>query len=70
MTPIEQQIEGIVDAILEDYRGGRDIDRMEYSRQPDKDKIIDIVEKLRRVVFPGYFRDKTFRIYNAILHGI
>ena len=62
---VEKQIESVVDAILEDYRLERDIDRMEYARQPDKEKIIDIIEKLRRVVFPGYFRDKTYRIYNA-----
>ena len=65
MSAIEQQIEQVVDAILEDYRQDRDIDRMEFFRQPDKDKIIDIIEKLRRIVFPGYFRDKTYRIYNA-----
>ena len=65
MTPIEQQIEGIVDAILEDYRGGRDIDRMEQMEQPDKDVIIDIIEKLRRIIYPGYFKEKTYRIYNA-----
>jgi len=65
MSAIEQRIEQVVDAILEDYRQDRDIDRMEFFRQPDKDKIIDIIEKLRRIVFPGYFRDKTYRIYNA-----
>ncbi len=65
MSVLEQQIETVVDAILEDYRKDRDIDRMEYFRQPDKDKIIDVIEKLRRIVFPGYFRDKTYRIYNA-----
>lgn len=65
MSAIEQQIEGVVDTILEDYRGERDIDRMELFRQPDKDVIIDMIEKLRRIVFPGYFRDKTYRIYNA-----
>ena len=65
MSPIEQQIEGIVDAILEDYRNGRDIDRLDQMHQPDKDVIIDIIEKLRRIVFPGYFREKTYRIYNA-----
>ncbi len=65
MTPIEQRIEGVVDAILEDYRNGRDIDRIEQSRQPDKDVIIDIIHKLRRIVFPGYFKEKSFRIYNA-----
>ena len=65
MSKLEQQIEQVVDTILEDYRLDRDIDRMEMFRQPDKDQIIDIIEKLRRIVFPGYFRDKTYRIYNA-----
>ena len=65
MTAIEQQIENVVDTILEDYRFDRDIDRMDTFRQPDKDEIIEIIEKLRRIVFPGYFREKTYRMYNA-----
>ena len=65
MLSVEQQIENVVDIILEDYHADRDIDIMETFRQPDKDVIIDIIEKLRRIVFPGYFRDKTYRIYNA-----
>ena len=65
MSAIEQKIENVVDAILEDYRLERDIDRMEQFRQPDKDAIIEMIEKLRRIVFPGYFVDKTYRIYNA-----
>ena len=65
MSAIEREIENVVDAILEDYRGSRDIDAMESFRQPDKDAIIDIIEKLRRIVFPGYFREKAYRIYNA-----
>ena len=65
MTPIEQQIEKVVDVILGDYQLQRDIDRMELKRKPDKDAIIDIIEKLRRIVFPGYFREKNYRVYNA-----
>ncbi len=65
MAPIEEKIENVVDKILADYGTGRDIDRIENFRQPDKDVIIDIIEKLRRVVFPGYFRDKNYRVYNA-----
>ena len=65
MTPIEQQIEKVVDAILCDYQQQRDIDRLELRRKPDKDAIIDIIEKLRRIVFPGYFREKNYRVYNA-----
>ena len=65
MTPFETEIEGIVDFILEDYTHSRDIDRIDLFKQPDKDIIIDMIDKLRRIVFPGYFTEKTYRIYTA-----
>ena len=65
MTAYEEKIEAVVDAILQDYRSDRDIDKIERMRQPDKDAVIDIIEKLRRIVFPGYFKDKNYRTYNA-----
>ncbi len=64
MTPIEQNIESVVDSILLDYQNGRAIDRLEIYRHPDKDVIIDIITKLQRIVYPGYSRDKSYRIYN------
>ncbi len=65
MNSIEQQIEQVVDGILSDYRHGRDIDKMDTLRNPDKDVVIDIIQKLRRILFPGYSREKNYRIYNA-----
>ena len=65
MTPITQEIDAVVDSILADYRNGRDIDQLDLLRQPDKDVVIDMVHKLRRIVFPGYSRDKNYRIFNA-----
>ena len=65
MPAIEEQIESVVDLILEDYQNDRDIDKMDLFRHPDKDVIIDIIHKLRRIVFPGYYWDKHYRIYNA-----
>ena len=65
MKSVEKQIETVVDGILESYSGGRDIDRLELYRHPDKDVIIDIIAKLLRIVYPGYSRDKAYRIYNA-----
>ena len=65
MTPIEQQIEGVVDSILVDYRSGRKIDKMDIFGQPDKEVVIDMIGKLLRIVYPGYFWNKTYRIYNA-----
>lgn len=62
---IEDQIQGIVDNILEDYKSDRAIDKMDMFNLPDKKVIVDIVEKLMRIIYPGYFRDKSFKIYNA-----
>ena len=65
MTQFEQQIEGVVDSILADYRHGRDIDQMDIFRHPDKDVVVEIIGKLRRIIFPGYFRDRNYHTYNA-----
>ena len=65
MTPIETQIEGIVDSILEDYRHGRAIDKLTPKCDPDKEIIIDMIGKLLRIVYPGSVREKGYRIYNA-----
>ena len=65
MAQLEGKIQGVVDAILQDYQLGRDIDRLDMSRQPDKDVIMDMLGKLRRIVFPGYSTEKSYRIYNV-----
>ncbi len=65
MEAIEVRIERVVDSILEDYQKGREIDKLDLFRHPDRDAIVEIIYKLRRIVYPGYFRDKNYRIYNA-----
>lgn len=65
MNTIEQRIQGIVDLILSDYSQGRDIDRVELSRQPDKAAIVEVVNKLLGIVYPGYRRDRHYRVYNV-----
>ena len=65
MSPIEQQIEGIVDSILLDYQNRRDIDRLDPFQHPDKSVVIDMIDKLLRIVYPGFYRDRSYRIYNA-----
>ena len=65
MESIEQQIEGVVNTILEDYACGRDIDKMDLRCHPDKAVIIDMIDKLMRIIFPGAFPDRSFRAYNA-----
>ncbi len=65
MPPVNEQIEQVVDLILEDYRGNRDIDKMESSRLPDREVVEQLIQELRRIVFPGFAKEKNYRIYNA-----
>lgn len=68
METMHEQIGTAVQALLEDYRQGRQIDRIDGLCQPDRDVIIDIVNKLRRLVFPGYFKERKYRSYHAENH--
>ena len=63
-TPFEQRIQALTDRILSDYGNERVIDRLETFTQPDRLVIEALIEKLFRLVFPGYYRDYTYRIYN------
>ena len=65
MNTIETLIESIVDSILSDYTHGRDIDKVDLKRHSEKEVVIDMITKLLRIVFPGYFRENTYRMYNA-----
>ena len=49
MNTIEQQIEGVVDSILSDYSLGRDVDKIDLLRHPDKAVITDMIQKLLRI---------------------
>lgn len=54
----------ITNDILEDYEQGRAIDRMEPFSQPDRDRVVELIDKLRRLLLPGYFRDRAYHAYN------
>ena len=63
-APFEARIQALTDRILADYGNNRVIDRLEMFTQPDRLVIEALIEKLFRLVFPGYYRDYTYRIYN------
>ena len=60
----ETRIQALADDILADYGNERVIDRLETFTQPDRQIIEELIGKLLRLVFPGYFRDYAYRIYN------
>lgn len=59
------KVNHIVKEILKDYQGKRTIDKMDVFHQPDKDAVIDIIQKLFRIAYPGYFKDKNYRMYQV-----
>jgi len=60
----EEEIDSIVKRILSDYDEGKKIDAVNIFNKPDKSEIREIVNNLLKVVYPGYFRDRSFKIYN------
>ena len=65
MEDFSQQLQQVTKAILADYRLNRDIDKMELFQKPDADVVVQLLEKLRRILFPGYFREKNYRMYHV-----
>jgi serine O-acetyltransferase len=61
---IEIEIKEIVGDILNDYRKERAVDKIDIFNQPDKNEVIEITEGLLQIVYPGYYRDRTYKIYN------
>lgn len=65
MEDFSLQLQQVTRAILADYRLGRDIDKMELFQKPEADVVVQLLEKLRRILFPGYFREKNYRMYHV-----
>ena len=62
---MEQRIQTLVDNIIADYQGGKDIDRVLRFDQPEKETVIDMLNKLQKLVFPGYFKNRSFKVYTV-----
>lgn len=65
MKQIEDRINGIVKTLLGDYENGRVIDEVKSFDHPDKDVVVDIIYSIRKIIFPGYFRNKSYRVYTV-----
>ena len=60
METKETKLNNIVDKIFSDYEKNREIDRMDFFGQPDQDVVIDILQKLLMILYPGYYRDPDY----------
>jgi serine O-acetyltransferase len=57
--PNSTDVDGIVHALLASYRANADVIKYDYAYQLNRSVIIAIIDKLREVIFPGYFGKKN-----------
>ncbi|MBR3040583.1 MAG: serine acetyltransferase [Lachnospiraceae bacterium] len=60
----ESEIYEIVKNILENYEENKNIDVQNIYNKPDKSEVRELVLHMFRIVYPGYFRDKSVKVYN------
>lgn len=65
MKQIEDtEIGNVVNMIISDYDDDRTVNKIDIYNQPDKKAIVDIVEKLLKILYPSYYNDKVYKIYS------
>ena len=62
---IDERLGELAEQILSDYSKGRDIDRYDGFMQPDKDVIIRMIGQLQNVIFPGFFKNRIYKVYTV-----
>lgn len=60
----EEEIDQIVKNIFSDFEGEKNIDKIDIFNKPDKSEIHELVDNLFQIIYPGYFRDRSYKIYN------
>ena len=61
---ISPEIHTITRNILADYDHKRPIDKLDVFNQPDSKVIYELIQELVRVAYPGFSKDKNYRIYD------
>lgn len=62
---LENDVNRLIKNIITDYDQGRDVDIVETFMPPNKDDIIKIIDQIRSIIFPGYYKNKNYRIYTV-----
>lgn len=62
---LEKDVNRLVETLMTDYEQGRDIDAVEDFVHPNRDDIIKIITQLQNIIFPGYYKNKNYRIYTV-----
>ncbi len=62
---IEEKINKLIKKLMCDYEFGRTIDEVKTFDHPDEEVVIEIIGSLRKILFPGYYRNKSYRVYTV-----
>ena len=62
---MDRKINALADSLMQDYQKGRTIDEIKMFEYPDKNIVIDILEKIKIVVYPGYYKNRHYRTYTV-----
>ncbi len=65
---IAQKINRLVDLLADDYKKDFNNDGALCFQYPEKEKIVEIIEKLRKIIFPEYFKNNSYRVYTVQNH--
>ena len=57
-------VKNVVDTIVADYSKDRAIDKMEFYTRPDKQDVLELIDKLLVILFPGYYSDRVYKVYD------
>lgn len=60
----DKRTEDAVIKILKNYEDKKEINGIDINNQPDKKAIIDIIYKLLKILYPGYYSDRIYRQYS------
>ena len=63
MSTFEENINSIVSNLLDDCEQKPGSPEDPIFRHPDKEAIADILYSLRKIIFPGYFKNKSVKVY-------
>lgn len=56
-----EDINRIVDSIVESYDRHQIITKIDRESQPNKNIIVDVIDKLQKIIFPGFFEEKNLK---------
>ena len=61
------KLQDIIKSVKDDYRVGRDMDTVsESSKLPDRDRVLEVLDKTIRVVFPAFYREDAATLMEDI----